>query len=136
MEAVKGLKRAAWVILTDAQVQSLDGRTLTLAFTRPGNQRALSNGANREYLQDALKSVLGVDLDVVGVVVGEASESATRDRSVAAAAPAYAGFAPGDEAEPEDPDAPQPERTVAGEDAALKLVTEQLGGQVLGTAGG
>ena len=48
-------------------------------------------------------------------------------------APTYDGFAPGDEAEPEDPDAPAPERSVGGEDAALKLVAEQLGGTVVGT---
>ena len=136
MDVVKGLKRAAWVVLTDAQVQSLEGRTLTLAFTRPGNQRALSNGANKDHLQDALREVLGAELDVVGVVVGEAAggqPAAAPDRAGAPTAPAYDGFAPGDEAEPEDPDAPRPERAVAGEDAALRLVTEQLGGTVVGT---
>ena len=135
MDVVKGLKRAAWVVLTDAQVQSVEGRLLTLAFTRPGNQRALANGANTEFLQDALKQVLGVDLDVRGVVVGEAAQPLPAPgRPVARTAPTYDGFAPGDEAEPEDPDAPRLERQVAGEDAALKLVADQLGGTVVGTS--
>lgn len=133
MDVVKGLKRAAWVVLTDAQVQSVEGRVLTLAFTRPGNQRALSNGANTEFLQDALKQVLGVDLEVRGVVVGEAAAAPEAQRAGKPPAASYDGFAPGDEAEPEDPDAPKPERQAAGEDAALKLVTDQLGGTVVGT---
>jgi len=133
MDVVKSLKRAAWVVLTDAQVQSVEGPVLTLAFTRPGNQRALSNGANTEFLQDALKQVLGVDLEIHGIVVGEAATPPVPRRAGRPPAPSYDSFAPGDEAEPEDPDAPRPERQVTGEDAALKLVADQLGGTVVGT---
>ncbi|MCW2723092.1 MAG: hypothetical protein JWN35_13, partial [Frankiales bacterium] len=49
--------------------------------------------------------------------------------------PAYDGFAPGDEAAPEDPDAPQSDRVLHGEDAALRLVEQELGGKVVGTLG-
>ena len=52
------------------------------------------------------------------------------------APPAYDDFAPGDEAVPEDPDAPPPPEEVRGEDAALRLVQSQLGGRVVSTSGG
>jgi hypothetical protein len=46
--------------------------------------------------------------------------------------PAYEGLAPGDEIEPEDPDNPQGERIGGGgEDAAIALLKDQLGGTVL-----
>jgi hypothetical protein len=48
----------------------------------------------------------------------------------------HEGFAPGDEAVPEDPDAPPPpESALRGEDAALALVERELGGRVVGTSG-
>ncbi len=40
-------------------------------------------------------------------------------------------LAPGDEIEPVDPDAPEPERAAVGDEAALALVQDQLGGRVL-----
>ena len=42
----------------------------------------------------------------------------------------------GDEAVPEDPDAPPPPEAARGEDAALRLVEQELGGRVVGTVGG
>ena len=44
------------------------------------------------------------------------------------------GLPPGDEIEPVDPELPQPEREVAGEDAALALVRDQLGATVVRTS--
>jgi hypothetical protein len=44
------------------------------------------------------------------------------------------GFAPGDEAVPDDPDAPRPEPAPRGEDAALRLVVDQLGGKVVSSS--
>jgi hypothetical protein len=45
------------------------------------------------------------------------------------------GFAPGDEAVPDDPDAPPPPEAPRGEDAALRLVVDELGGKVVSTSG-
>lgn len=160
MEAVKDLKRTAWVVLMDARVQSVDGTTLTLAFTRVGNQKNFSAGANTDFLNDALEKVLGRRFEIASVISGAAAEgpgggqpqlqpaggqgdSARYVQPAApggaepalgrAQSPSYEGFAPGDEIEPEDPDAPRPERVVNGEDAALELLKDQLGGTVVGT---
>jgi hypothetical protein len=86
-------------------------------------------------LKEALQSVLGLDVDLVLTVAGEAPAAPTGAAPAPAppAAPAYEGLAPGDEIEPEDPDAPQAERVVGGEDAALELLKDQLGGTVVGT---
>ncbi len=157
MEAVKDLKRTAWVVLMDARVQSVDATTLTLAFTRVGNQKNFSAGANTDFLNDALEKVLGRRFEIASVISGAAAEGpgggqpqgrpasgqgpASRYEQLAAPAvaklergraqsPPYEGFAPGDEIEPEDPDAPPP---ASGEDAALELLKDQLGGTVVGT---
>ena len=128
MDAVKGLKRTTWAALMDAQVQDVDDKTLTLAFTRAGNQKNFVAGANVDYLNDALKTVLGRTYAITAVIVGQAAEQPAEPT-----APAYEGMAPGDEIAPEDPDLPAPERVVSGDDEALRLVTEQLGATVVRT---
>ena len=159
MEAVKDLKRTAWVVLMDARVQSVDATTLTLAFTRVGNQKNFSAGANTDFLNDALEKVLGRRFEIASVISGAAAEGpggspqgqlatgqgpppryeqpvaplGTEPERGRAQSPSYEGFAPGDEIEPEDPDAPRPERVASPEDAALELLKDQLGGTVVGT---
>lgn len=141
---LQAVKKTAWVQLTNAQVLSVEGRTLTLSFSHAGTMKGFQSGVSQEFLRDALKEVLGADLQVVCVLADAAAAavtSATGRRGGPAAAqhaPAdtgYDGFAPGDEAEPEDPDAPRPPDRVVGEDAALELVRSELGGTVLGTTG-
>ena len=159
MEAVKDLKRTAWVVLMDARVQSVDATTLTLAFTRVGNQKNFTAGANTDFLNDALEKVLGRRFEIASLISGATAEGpggppqgqpasgqgpAPRYQQPAAPlgtepergrvqSPSYEGFAPGDEIEPEDPDVPRPQRVVSGEDAALELLKDQLGGTVVGT---
>jgi hypothetical protein len=84
-------------------------------------------------LREALSETIGADLDVECAVVGAATAAPTATARAAAAPPppAYDGFAPGDEAAPEDPDAPQPAAAANGEDAALRLVESELGGRVV-----
>ena len=124
MDAVKNLKRTTWAALMDAQVQDVDDKTLTLAFTRAGNQKNFAAGANVDYLNDALQTVLGRTYAITSVIVGQAQPQPE-------AAPTYEGMAPGDEIAPEDPDLPAPEKLVNGEDEAMRLVTEQLGATVI-----
>ena len=140
------MKKTAWVQLTNAQVASVEGQTLTLSFAHAGTMKGFQSGVSPEFLRDALKEVLGADLQVVCVLADAAaaavSSAAIRRGGAPAAAqsaqPAdtgYDGFAPGDEAEPEDPDAPRPPDRVVGEDAALSLIQSQLGGVVMGSTG-
>jgi hypothetical protein len=61
---------------------------------------------------------------------------ATPGSGAATASAPHEGFAPGDEAVPEDPDAPPAvDRSLHGEDAALRLVESELGGKIVGTVG-
>ncbi|MGZ6827016.1 MAG: hypothetical protein ACXVGH_09510, partial [Mycobacteriales bacterium] len=135
LDAVNERKRTTKALLLNAQVASLEGRTLTLAFTTAALSRTFQGAANIDVLKEALMAVLGLDVDVRLTVAGQAPPAAPTGAAAAPApqVPSYEGFAPGDEIEPEDPDQPRPERTVAGEDAALALLADQLGGTVVGT---
>ena len=145
---VKAVKKTAWMQLDNAQVVSVETHTLTLSFAHAGTMRAFQSGASPDFLKDALMEVLGADLQITCVAgdapaagparPGAAPRSAgppTGAPTASLAAPAYDGFAPGDEAEPEDPDAPPPPDRVRSEDAALSLVQSELGGRVMKTIG-
>ena len=137
LDAANERKRATKALLLNAQVLELSGRTLTLAFSTAALSRQFQSSTNVDVLKESLLTVLGLDVDVQLVVAGEAppapsaKATATTGATQPAVAPPYEGFAPGDEIEPEDPDLPKPDRQVAGEDAALQLVADQLGGTVV-----
>jgi hypothetical protein len=88
-------------------------------------------GTNTAVLKSALQSLLGLEVDLSLVVGTQAPAAAESPTAPAPAVPAYEGLAPGDEIEPVDPEAPAPERQVHGEDAALALLQDQLGGRVI-----
>jgi len=135
LEAAKERKKTTHALLLNAQVVELQGGTVTLAFTTAALLRQFSSSTNVDVLKEAFTAVLGPDLEVSCTVAGAAAAPVEAASSRRAAPPAYDGFAPGDEEVPEDPDLPVATRAVAGEDAALKLVAEQLGGTVVGTIG-
>jgi DNA polymerase-3 subunit gamma/tau len=139
LDAVKERKRVTHARLLDAQVLQVTGRAVQLGFSTPTLAKQFQEGVHIEVLREALAASIGATLDVQCAVAGAA---ATPAPAAAAAGrpvpppPAYDGFAPGDEAAPEDPDAPpQPDRGLHGEDAALRLVEQELGGKVVGTLG-
>jgi len=132
LDAASERKRATKALLLNAQVLDLAEGTLTLAFTTAALARQFQTSTNIEVLKESLQVVLGLDVQLALVVAGDAS-AASHPASPTPAAPAYEGLAPGDEIEPEDPDIPRPERVVDGEDAALALLQDQLGGTVVGT---
>ena len=137
LEAAKGRKKTTHALLLNAQVIELAGRTVTLAFTTAALLRQFQSSTNTDVLKEAFQAVLGADLDIACTVAGAPATPATGSNlaSPTPAAPAKDGFAPGDEEVPEDPDLPRPARADSGEDAALKLVQQQLGGRVVGTRG-
>jgi len=147
LAAVKTRKRTAHAQLADAQVAAVEGRTLVLAFQHAPILRQFQAGTGPDVLREALQESLGADLDLSCVLHeslgGHAAHASPPQRGAAPspadapapAAPAYADFAPGDEAVPDDPDAPPEPVAHRGEDAALRLVVDQLGGQVVSTTG-
>ena len=129
LAAVKSRKRTAHAQLADAQVASVSGGTLVLAFQHAPILRQFQAGTGPEVLREALQESLGAVFELSCVLhdalPGHAPAAAP------GAPPAYVDFAPGDEAVPDDPDAPPDPRSPRGEDAALRLVQDQLGGRVL-----
>ena len=140
---VKSRKRAAHALLADATVASVDGSTLVLAFQHAPLLRQFTGSVGPDVLRESLQATLGVDLELRCVLHDSlaphdraARPAAARPGPVTAPEPVVeTGFAPGDEAEPEDPDAPPPPEAPRGEDAALRLVETELGGKVMSTSG-
>jgi DNA polymerase-3 subunit gamma/tau len=133
--AVRSRSKPTHALLAEVQVGSLSGRTLTLSFRHAPLMRHFQGRAGVEVVQEALQEVLGADLDVACSV--GAPEHAPAPAAATRPPPAQPdGFAAGDEAVPEDPDAPPPPASaLRGEDAALALVERELGGRVVGTVG-
>jgi DNA polymerase-3 subunit gamma/tau len=139
LDAVKERKRVTHARLLDAQVLQVTARAVQLGFSTPTLAKQFQEGVHIEVLREALTASIGATLDVQCTVAGAAASPAPAAAPAGRTAPpppAYDGFAPGDEAAPEDPDAPpQSDRVLHGEDAALRLVEQELGGKVVGTLG-
>jgi DNA polymerase-3 subunit gamma/tau len=141
LDDVNGRKRTTKALLLNAQVLDVKGKAVTLGFTTAALARTFQLGTNEAALKESLQAVLGLDATLVittatgGEAPGPTPAAAPVVAAPVAAAPAvpaYEGLAPGDEIEPEDPDNPQGERIGGGgEDAALALLKDQLGGTVL-----
>ena len=142
LAAVKTRKRTAHAQLLDATVASVEGATLVLAFQHAPILRQFQAGTGPDVLKEALQAALGAALALRCVLHDSLAphDPAARSAPVAAAPapPQESGFAPGDEAVPEDPDAPPPAESGARagdrEEAALRLVETELGGKVMSTS--
>jgi DNA polymerase-3 subunit gamma/tau len=137
LDAVKDRKRVTHARLLDAQVLGVQGRRMQLGFSTPTLAKQFQEGVHIEVLREALLASVGADLEISCAVSGAATTTPAPAAAAPAPAPpppAYDGFAPGDEVVPDDPDAPAPpESMLRGEDAALRLVEQELGGRVMGT---
>ncbi len=138
LQHVKENKRVTHARLLDASVAALEGSRLSLSFTTPTLARQFQEGVNVDYLREALQAVLGVQLDVVclsgsGGTASVPPAPGGRAARSAPEPPPYDGFAPGDEAADDDETpAPAAER---GDEAALRLVEQALGGRVVSRTG-
>jgi DNA polymerase-3 subunit gamma/tau len=140
LDAVRARKRGTWTLIAQyGQVAAVRGRVVTLTFGTPGIARSFAAGINIDILKESLHQVLGVDWDiecVVGEPPSETVAGGTRGSTVDSAGPgrppaAAEGFADGDAAAEEPADGPDTPR-LAGEDAAIALIREGLGGRVIG----
>jgi DNA polymerase-3 subunit gamma/tau len=138
LAAVRPRKRTTEALLLNAQVLDVAGRTVTLGFNTAPLMRNFQQGTNVDVLKEALQEVLGLDavIELTTTAAGPAAPAAPAPVTAAprpepAAVPTYEGLAPGDEIEPEDPDNPKGERIAGGEDAAIALLKDQLGGTVV-----
>jgi DNA polymerase-3 subunit gamma/tau len=133
LDATGKESRKTQALLRSAQVLSLQGKVLTLGFPSGQLVRMFEEGTNAAVLGSALGQVLGLEAELKLAVGTEAPAPAAAPAAPAAPPPppAYEGLAPGDEIEPVDPEEPEPERAVLGEDAALALLQDQLGASVI-----
>jgi len=74
LEAVKGERKVAWMLLNDASVDSLEGGVLTVAFAREGQAKGFSASGHDQVLTGVLATMLGLSVRV-RAVVGTASGS-------------------------------------------------------------
>lgn len=161
LEVVKGLRRFTWIMLSqNAQVQALDGTTLTIALVNSGARDSFMASGSAEYVQKALQQVIGVQWRIDAIVdpsadpraasnPAPASPQAAAHTPPAQAAPAAGGEAgrgvgapesvrqamrePASMAPPEDPDASaHPDDPVVDQGTdPEQLLSRELGARVI-----
>jgi DNA polymerase-3 subunit gamma/tau len=137
LEAVKQRSRTANALMLSSQIQSLEDRTLTLSFPTPTLATRFANDVS-DFVVEALKEVVGIDLVLVAVSAGGAPQPARSSSAQSTrAADSASGLPTGHAADPEpdefdastDVDSPAPEDPT---DSALALLKKDLGAQVIG----
>jgi DNA polymerase-3 subunit gamma/tau len=68
LEAVKGERRVAWMLLSAASVDSLEGAVLTVAFAGEGQARGFTASGHDQVLTGVLASMLGLNVRVRAAV--------------------------------------------------------------------
>jgi DNA polymerase III subunit gamma/tau len=145
LEAVKGQRRVAWMLLSNATVHSVEGGVLTVLFPREGDAKGFtSSGCDRELIS-ALTSVLGMNLRIKAMSAAQLASTPGAPRSphggpdeLSARAPAVQMPAP----PPEDPAPPEDLSAQAQHDSApaqpaspdltgMDLIKRELGGRVI-----
>jgi DNA polymerase-3 subunit gamma/tau len=84
LEAVRGERRVAWMLLRSATVQSLESGVFTVGFAREGEAKGFSTSGCDQVLAGALNSVLGINVRVRAMVAAEAAVPSARPASSAA----------------------------------------------------
>ena len=88
LEAVKGERRVAWMLLNSASVDSLEGGVLTVAFNREGEAKGFATSGHDQVLTGVLGSMLGLNVRVRAVVgTGAGARGGGRAAPAAPAAP-------------------------------------------------
>jgi DNA polymerase-3 subunit gamma/tau len=68
LDAVRAVRKVAWILLSEAVVDTLEGNVLTLAFEREGNAKGFSTSGCDQELSDVLAEMFGARLVVRPVV--------------------------------------------------------------------
>jgi DNA polymerase-3 subunit gamma/tau len=140
LDAVKQRSRTAHALMLSSQIESLEGTTLVLAFKTPTLATRFANDV-ADFVTEALREVVGVDL-VLRATSGGSTPAGSPASAVALSSPSEPPTAAdkhvSTEFDPDD-DGTDPEAEVGADvpfedpaDAALALVKEGLGGQVIG----
>jgi DNA polymerase III subunit gamma/tau len=146
LEAVKGQRRVAWMLLSNATVHSVESGVLTVLFAREGEAKGFAASPYDRDLVSALTSVLGVKLRIKAMSAAQLASTPGAPRSphggpddLSAKAPAVVQMpAP----PPEDPGPPEDLSAEAQHDSApaqpvsqaltgMDLIKRELGGRVI-----
>lgn len=108
LEAVKGLRRFTWMVLSGGEVRpvGVEGNAVLLGFSRPSEAKGFSNSGSDQVVANAIRQVLGIEVRV----------AAAGSAAAAAAAPARRPE-PARPAEPAGWDAPAPARPAPAQQA-------------------
>jgi DNA polymerase-3 subunit gamma/tau len=150
LEAVKGKRRVAWMLLSNATVHSVEDGVLTMLFPREGDAKGFAtSGADRD-LTSVLTSVTGLTLRIKAMSAAQLASTPGAPRSphggpddLSAKAPAAVQMpsAPPEDREP--PNSPPrtlsaeaqydsaPAQPVAADLTGMDLIKRELGGRVI-----
>jgi len=106
LDAVKGQRRIAWMLLGPASVESLEGGVLTVAFPKEGEAKGFASSGCDQVLATALGTLLGLNVRVRAVVGTGVPGPGPRTppRSAPQAPEPQAPSAPGPDAPPGGPE--------------------------------
>ena len=131
LDEVKRKRRVAWILLSNASVQSLEDGVLTLGFARDGDLKGFTTSGCDADLKRVLSAGFGLNVTVKGVAGG--------GNDLAAATPARSrprhDEPPADEIPPDDMPPGEPDgdpAPAATELTGMDLIQRELGGQVIG----
>ena len=131
LDEVKRKRRVAWILLSNASVQSLEDGVLTLGFARDGDLKGFTTSGCDADLKRVLSAGFGLNVTVKGVAGGNNDlAAATSARSRPRHDEPSADEIPPDDTPPGEPDGdPAPAAT---ELTGMDLIQRELGGQVIG----
>ncbi len=141
LDAIKRERRVAWMLLSNASVESLQDGVLTLRFTRDGDLKGFTTSNCDADLKRVLSERFGLNVTVSGVAGGAAPRPPAPPPKAAQPAapppvrrdpaPAFDGPPPEDSYEPvQDPD-DDPLPPGPPELTGTDLIQHALGGQVI-----
>jgi DNA polymerase-3 subunit gamma/tau len=145
LEAVKGKRRVAWMLLSNATVHSVEGGVLTMLFPREGDAKGfVASGCDRDLI--SVLTPLGLNLRIKAMSAAQLASTPGAPRSphggpdeLSAKAPAAVPMPP---EPPHDPEPPHtlsaeaqsdsaPAQPVSQDLTGMDLIRRELGGRVI-----
>ena len=145
LEAVKGQRRVAWMLLSNATVHSVEDGVLTVLFAREGEAKGFSASGYDRDLISALGPVLGTTLRIKALSAAQLAATPGAPRSGHGGPDELSARAPSVVQPPEPPPDTSPPRTLSAEaqlDSApvqppsagltgMDLIKRELGGRII-----
>ena len=145
LEAVKGQRRVAWMLLSNATVHTVEGGVLTVLFAREGETKRFAGSPYEQDLIGALSSVLGTSLRIKALSAAQLGATPGAPRSGHGGPDELSARAPSVVQPPEPPHDTVPPRTLSAEaqlDSApvappsadltgMDLIKRELGGRII-----